>query len=65
METEGKLESVTTRAVQEFEMKLWEGRWFIRKLVIKRDCPLDNAGLYQKAMERAKTDQLRMPKGSS
>lgn len=64
IEEGGILESVTSRAVIEFGMRVWEDRWLITKVVIKRDCPLDNAELYQRAMERAKTDLLRKPKSS-
>lgn len=64
IEEEGRLESVTARAVQELGMEFWEGRWVIRRLVIRRDVPLDQRALYQRAMERAKTEALRKAKGT-
>ncbi|KAF2162720.1 hypothetical protein M409DRAFT_26957 [Zasmidium cellare ATCC 36951] len=63
IEEDGVLESVTARAVQEFGMECFEGRWVIGRLVIWRSVPLDNGGLYLKAMERAKDVRtLRKPK---
>ena len=50
----GVLEEATARGRQEFDLEFWEGKWMIRRMVTKRDCPVGNFELYGKAAQRDK-----------
>lgn len=59
---DGGVESVTAHGLWFVDLEVWEGRWVCRKIVIKRDVPLDNAELYEVAKERVEKGMGRDPK---
>lgn len=62
-EAGGVVQSSTGRVNQTMELEKWEGRWVIRKLVLQRDVPLDNAWLYVVAVQRVEEGKGRKPQG--
>lgn len=57
MGKEGELESVTSRGLWLMDLELWEGTWICRKVVVKRDVPLDRPDLYEAARVRMEGDK--------
>lgn len=62
LEREGKVESVTAHGLWLVDVEFWEGKWVCRKVVIRRDVPLERPELYEVAKARVERGECRKPK---
>ena len=60
--TDNELESGTERGYEESDLELHEGKWMIRRIVIRRSAPLDNGKLYDTARQRLEKGEGRKEK---
>ncbi len=65
LEQDGVVSSVTAHVNETVDLEKWQGKWVIRRLVVERDVPLDNGGLYLTAHERAERGEGRLDASTS
>lgn len=62
LERENRIESVTAHGLWLVDVELWKGKWVCRRIVIKRDVPLDHPELYEVAKARVQNGEGRQAK---
>lgn len=62
LKRESRIESVTAHGLWFVDVEFWDGKWVCRRIVIKRDVPLDDPELYEVAKARVQKGEGRQAK---